>query len=124
MYDGNSGRVVDSFPAETESSLISESQCAECMAKNIFLTTVEEERRAGVRDRSQRIHRLVAGPDPPGPRLHHHPRLCITWFRCLPPLTLPDVRLVVHQADVLDAKAVPSAVEGCTGGGVFHVASP
>ncbi|EYU33232.1 hypothetical protein ABFS82_02G080800 [Erythranthe guttata] len=32
--------------------------------------------------------------------------------------------LVVHQVDLLDAAAVDRAVEGCAGGGVFHVASP
>ncbi|XP_057501500.1 cinnamoyl-CoA reductase 2-like [Actinidia eriantha] len=32
--------------------------------------------------------------------------------------------VVVHEADVLDAAAVSAAVEGCAGGGVFHVASP
>ncbi|KAA8545374.1 hypothetical protein F0562_020158 [Nyssa sinensis] len=42
----------------------------------------------------------------------------------LPGAADPDVRLVVHEADVLDAKAVSNAVEGCAGGGVFHVASP
>ncbi|XP_073127413.1 cinnamoyl-CoA reductase 1 [Henckelia pumila] len=34
----------------------------------------------------------------------------------------PAVRLVVHEADLLDADAVAKAVEGCAG--VFHVASP
>ncbi|KAL3515797.1 hypothetical protein ACH5RR_022699 [Cinchona calisaya] len=34
------------------------------------------------------------------------------------------VRLVVHEADLLDAEAVSRAIEGCAGGGVFHVASP
>lgn len=33
-------------------------------------------------------------------------------------------RLVVHEADLLDAEAVRRAIEGCAGGGVFHVASP
>nr|GMD48551.1 cinnamoyl-CoA reductase 1 [Ipomoea batatas] len=41
-------------------------------------------------------------------------------------LSLPgaSVRLVVHEVNVLDADAVSRAVEGCAGGGVFHVASP
>ncbi|KAL6494450.1 hypothetical protein OROGR_031250 [Orobanche gracilis] len=42
----------------------------------------------------------------------------------LPGATRPAVRLVVHHVDLLDASAVDRAVEGCTGGGVFHVASP
>lgn len=33
-------------------------------------------------------------------------------------------RLVVHEADVLDPAALARAVEGCSGGGIFHVASP
>ncbi|XP_052194458.1 phenylacetaldehyde reductase isoform X2 [Diospyros lotus] len=33
-------------------------------------------------------------------------------------------RVVVHEADLLDAAAVSMAVEPCEGGGVFHVASP
>ncbi|KAA8545368.1 hypothetical protein F0562_020152 [Nyssa sinensis] len=41
----------------------------------------------------------------------------------LPGAADPDVRLVVHEADVLDAKVVSNAVEGCADGGVFHVAS-
>ncbi|KAL8527575.1 hypothetical protein ACS0TY_005434 [Phlomoides rotata] len=32
--------------------------------------------------------------------------------------------LVVHHASLLDSAAVDRAVEGCAGGGVFHVASP
>ncbi|VFQ60658.1 unnamed protein product [Cuscuta campestris] len=40
----------------------------------------------------------------------------------LPGASGPGVRLVVHEANVLDADAVSRAVEGC--GGVFHVASP
>ncbi|XP_057804450.1 phenylacetaldehyde reductase isoform X3 [Salvia miltiorrhiza] len=32
--------------------------------------------------------------------------------------------LFVHEADLLDSAAVERAVEGCAGGGVFHVASP
>lgn len=41
-------------------------------------------------------------------------------------LSLPgaSVRLVVHEVNVLDADAVSRAVEGCAGGGVFHLASP
>ncbi|MCD9639309.1 hypothetical protein HAX54_023739 [Datura stramonium] len=33
-----------------------------------------------------------------------------------------DVRILVHEVDILDADAVSRAIEGC--GGVFHVASP
>ncbi|XP_073025578.1 LOW QUALITY PROTEIN: phenylacetaldehyde reductase [Primulina eburnea] len=40
----------------------------------------------------------------------------------LPGAASPAVRLVVHEADLLDADAVAKAVEGCAG--VFHVASP
>ncbi|KZV58246.1 cinnamoyl-CoA reductase 1-like [Dorcoceras hygrometricum] len=40
----------------------------------------------------------------------------------LPGAASPTVRLVVHEADLLDADAVAKAVEGCVG--VFHVASP
>ncbi|XAR49195.1 Cinnamoyl-CoA reductase [Bertholletia excelsa] len=42
-------------------------------------------------------------------------------------LSLPGAsgaRLVLHEADILDPAAVSAAVEGCAGGGVFHVASP
>ncbi|KAG8368953.1 hypothetical protein BUALT_Bualt15G0099900 [Buddleja alternifolia] len=34
------------------------------------------------------------------------------------------VNLIVHHVNLLDAAAVEKAVEGCAGGGVFHVASP
>ncbi|CAI9101459.1 OLC1v1038789C1 [Oldenlandia corymbosa var. corymbosa] len=42
-------------------------------------------------------------------------------------LSLPRAGLaavVVHEANLLDADAVSKAIEGCAGGGVFHVASP
>lgn len=42
----------------------------------------------------------------------------------LPGANNPAVRLVVHEASLLDADSVAKAIEGCTGGGVFHVASP
>ncbi|CAA0840057.1 NAD(P)-binding Rossmann-fold superfamily protein [Striga hermonthica] len=42
----------------------------------------------------------------------------------LPGAASPAVSLVVHHADLLDAPAVDRAVEGCAGGGIFHVASP
>lgn len=42
----------------------------------------------------------------------------------LPGAADPAVRLVVHEANLLDSAAVEKAVEGCAGGGVFHVASP
>ncbi|KAK6119101.1 hypothetical protein DH2020_047144 [Rehmannia glutinosa] len=42
----------------------------------------------------------------------------------LPGATSPAVSLIVHHVDLLDAAAVDKAVEGCAGGGVFHVASP
>lgn len=42
----------------------------------------------------------------------------------LPGASDPAVRLVVHEASLLDSAAVEKAVEGCAGGGVFHVASP
>ncbi|XP_042061859.1 cinnamoyl-CoA reductase 1-like [Salvia splendens] len=32
--------------------------------------------------------------------------------------------LLIHEVDLLDSAAVEKAVEGCAGGGVFHVASP
>ncbi|KAL0357259.1 UNVERIFIED_CONTAM: Cinnamoyl-CoA reductase 2 [Sesamum calycinum] len=42
----------------------------------------------------------------------------------LPGATSPTVSLIVHHVNLLDAAAVDKAVEGCAGGGVFHVASP
>ncbi|KAI8026560.1 Cinnamoyl-CoA reductase 1 [Camellia lanceoleosa] len=41
-------------------------------------------------------------------------------------LNLPGAagRLLLHEADILDAAAVSKAIEDCKGGGVFHVASP
>lgn len=42
----------------------------------------------------------------------------------LPGATSPAVSLVVHHVNLLDSTAVEKAVEGCAGGGVFHVASP
>ncbi|KAK4476792.1 hypothetical protein RD792_015952 [Penstemon davidsonii] len=42
----------------------------------------------------------------------------------LPGATSPAVNLIVHQVNLLDAASVSKAVEGCAGGGVFHVASP
>ncbi|XP_059652131.1 cinnamoyl-CoA reductase 2 [Cornus florida] len=45
-------------------------------------------------------------------------------FFALPGASAAGVKLVVHEADILDAKAVARAVEDCAGGGVFHVASP
>ncbi|XP_059313443.1 cinnamoyl-CoA reductase 2 [Lycium ferocissimum] len=35
-----------------------------------------------------------------------------------------DVRILVHEVDILDFDAVSRAIERCGGGGVFHVASP
>lgn len=34
------------------------------------------------------------------------------------------IRLLVYEVNILDADAVARAIEGCAGGGVFHVASP
>lgn len=42
----------------------------------------------------------------------------------LPRATDPAVSLTVHHVNLLDSAAVERAVEGCAGGGVFHVASP
>lgn len=42
----------------------------------------------------------------------------------LPGATSHAVRLIVHQVNLLDSAAVDNALEGCIGGGVFHVASP
>lgn len=36
----------------------------------------------------------------------------------------PNVKISVHEVNILDANAVSKAIEGCGGGGVFHVASP
>ncbi|KAK6119127.1 hypothetical protein DH2020_047135 [Rehmannia glutinosa] len=84
----------------------------------------------GVRHRSQRFHRIVDSENPFGTRLHHHPPLHIPRLRPFSPLLLPPgatspaVSLIVHHVDLLDAAAVDKSVEGCAGGGVFHVASP
>ncbi|KAL3620751.1 hypothetical protein CASFOL_035663 [Castilleja foliolosa] len=42
----------------------------------------------------------------------------------LPGTTTPAVNLIMHRVDILDSAAVERAVEGCAGGGIFHVASP
>ncbi|XP_051146751.1 phenylacetaldehyde reductase [Andrographis paniculata] len=42
----------------------------------------------------------------------------------IPGAARPAVRLITHQVDLLDSAAVDTAVEGCGGGGIFHVASP
>ncbi|CAK9177840.1 unnamed protein product [Ilex paraguariensis] len=47
-----------------------------------------------------------------------------THLFSLPGASDAGVRLVVHEADLLDGDAIHKAIEGCSGGGVFHVASP
>ncbi|GAA0167713.1 hypothetical protein Leryth_017281 [Lithospermum erythrorhizon] len=42
----------------------------------------------------------------------------------LPGATNSAVRLVVHEADLLDADNIHKSIQECGGGGVFHVASP
>ncbi|XP_047330646.1 phenylacetaldehyde reductase [Impatiens glandulifera] len=41
-------------------------------------------------------------------------------------LSLPNAsgRIFIHEADILDSTAVAKVIEQCSGGGVFHVASP
>ncbi|KAL0384678.1 UNVERIFIED_CONTAM: Cinnamoyl-CoA reductase 2 [Sesamum radiatum] len=71
----------------------------------------------------------MVSENPSGTRVHDHPPLHIPRLRPFSPLFptgryQPTVSLIVHHVNLLDAAAVDKAVEGCAGGGVFHVASP